>query len=397
MTRLEEVLQGIVHIIVVQQARWQEKPPSRRDRPFPALQEMYNQAKREVRGTLGAWIHPWIPFPPLYLVREMAEDIKYRGSRHEVWLYPHEARCLERLDTSVDIVTSLLSALRADGGQSRSWEQAWGRWQACAAALQERYAGIEERGLYIEALWPRAESDLLEAEQGWRRERTLAPLEQLADDLRSVGASLWQRIHFLLIHELLHSVTASIVMRHGERIQSLSGMSTRDYDVRVGLDKPLRERDVAINECVTDWITQRIFLQVTGISDSSGYPAWIIEKLALVLNRNWEYILPTLEFLPARARVGAEEFLYTIYFTAPSAASMLRDALELVTGDRDAWEKVGHACERFDLTYPRQNAEQQRLYEESWRDLSDLFSPFLSEQERIIPAPFGVGIADEYL
>lgn len=390
---MQEVVVGLSHILTVLLSRRREKTPSRRERPFPTLQRMYGQVKQEVRRTLTGWIHPWIPFPPCYLVPEMSNYIEYKGPRHEIWIYPHEAHCLRRLDAYVDIVTDLLRALRTDPERLDSWQQAQAQWRAGTSELQRRYAGIEERGLYMSALWPQVESDFQEAEQAWQRERTLIPLEKLSELLALAQAFLWQRMHFLLIHEVVHSVTAQSTTRRGDALQVLSGMASYDYDRRVGLHEPLRERDVALNECVTDWITQRIFRQVTGISEQSGYPAWIIEKLALVLNHEWMRVRPAVESLPSMARTCAEDLLSTIYFTDPAAVSSLREALVLVTGDRCAWEKVSRACERFDLRNVPQTYNQWLLLVESWHDLGDLFSPFLSEQERGIPAPFGALVA----
>jgi hypothetical protein len=373
-----------------------------REKLPPALEALYQQTVREVRGELGAWVNQWIVPPPCYHAHGMNNQVFYEGNRHEIWVCYEDATWMHFADTYLFVLKRLLAAPSPEEELLSYAEQMFSTLRSHAAFIREHPTEIDERYISsIGAAWEQFEQGFASTWHIYQKQHKSALLHDHVQSLQQFQSFLWKTFHWTIVHELVHAWAKDFKWRKRGRLSSPAYTAFLQYHFSAHSKQPSLAYQ-QLNEAVTEWIASRVYAKVQkndlhsswqGLSVRSGYPFWIIEKLVLALDRHWSRMTNA---IPSLARFpNAEALLYTIYFQQPVLVALFQQALAVLSGDELAFEKLALACERFYRSHeaPRDAA----LVLQAYQDVRDLLFPSLNAEERILSMNDICLYADELL
>lgn len=365
---------------------------------YAALDQLYQQVIQEVQHALAAFRNPWIPAPRCVCVA-MPRDILYHETRHQVWIHKKEQYFLQLVDLYTLGLANLLTLLSETvAGEAGAWRGQMQTLLTDVERLKVRYQDVAFDHLQgLDQELSRFEQVLQEAFKRWQDCPVFdeaRAYHELFSQLREV---LWERMHQLLIHELLHAWARRKRRFGGRGFGWYNQKGVERFDAayaRAHAARPSRHfLHWAMNEAIADWIMLRIsrgpaLLRWQGVFFPPGYSHWLINDIAAALNALWERVSAAVPALHRKRIRTAEDLFYAIYFRDPDGSALLEQGLAVATGDLQAFALLDLACERFTLDLGAQTTAEEAHLQQSLADVQRLLGPVLPSAERQVPFPF---------
>ncbi len=367
------------------------------EQSYTALDQLYQQAIREVRSALTSWRNPWIPAPRCICVA-MQNDILYHEVRHEVWIHKKEQYFLQLVDLYTLGLANLLTLSETARGKAGAWRGQMQTLLADVERLKARYRDVAFDHLQgLDQELSRFEQALQEAFLRWQDDPVLGGRRNIHETFSQLRAVLWERMHQLLIHELLHAWTRRKRRFGGRRWGWYRQKGVERFDpahAQAHAHRPGRLfQHWAMNEAIADWIMLRIsegptLLHWQGVIMPLGYSYWLVNDIAAALDALWERVSAAVPALPRKRIHTAQDLFYAIYFRDPAVSTLLEQGLAVVTGDLQAFALLSQACERFTLGSGAQTTAEEAHLRQSLADVQRLLGSVLPPAERQVPFPF---------
>jgi hypothetical protein len=370
----------------------------------PLLRQLYKQTVKDIGRILGVRYNRWVMVPPCAFAYDLDAPAIYLIDRHEIVI----ARAFDYWFTQIDIVLPRLNqAIRwalQGKHQTIQWVELGQRVMRDSLYYQEKLEKLEVGELFprLSEVWSQFLQQLPPLlEETAHLELPSDALFSWYELLVAFRRDLRSCLRSMFVHELIHAHTRWFFHRSGEALYRQVGLLSRKAEA----DPDVQEEDSLehrmVNEALTEWIAIRFrqeLYQTTGdfhwngISYASPYPAWIIEAVVQKLEREWLRLADELPGLIQYRIFNPTDLLYTFYFSDATRVSFFKEALAIVTGDKEAFEKLSIACRQFYHFYHDHQPLDEEEFKVSMLDMCQMFDPFF---EREMFAAFSPSTPDE--